>query len=416
MAILNPLVLLIVAVFIPFAVIGRSVIAYLQNPKGFNKHPVQNWLSAFTKLGYCWELGRRHPVIHSRRLWQDHSGNKKKIIRLGPNWISFGRARAARDIYGYTSQATKGAVYDQLSGGGGAHLANISDKNLHKVRRSMVSHVYAPKHQQHWEESWVIDTCADFMKAIDKHCTKPGSMDEDPDPEDLTMDLVHWGYTYACEVMVKIGMSKDLHLLDNGNNNIEIEGEDGTKREVSIVQSLHCAGRAAANVIWDTKRFTTWVKLMRKVSSQYDRWAAGGGDWHAAMTKLVTERMERHNAGKELNDLFNPWMETKTGEEPDISTRDRIAEIEQMVGAAIDAPGGQVACSIYHLVKDPRTFKKLREELDQVLPAGKSVATWQAIKESPYLKACIDEALRLHPPVATDLIRRVPKEGMVVDG
>ena len=33
----------------------------------------------------------------------------------------------------------------------------------------------------------------------------------------------------------------------------------------------------------------------------------------------------------------------------------------------------------------------------------------------PYLKACIDEAMRLHPPVATDLVRRTPPEGMIVD-
>ncbi|KAL4895727.1 cytochrome P450 [Aspergillus ambiguus] len=403
-------------VLVPFVVVTRAVIAYLQDPKGFRKYPAQNYLSAFTQLGYCWELGRKHPVIHSRRLYLDHSTKGHKVIRLGPNWISFGRARAARDIYGFTSSAKKSALYDQLSGGGGAHLANISDKSLHKFRRSMVSHYYAPKHQRHWEESWVLDSCADFMKAIDAKCTKPMGPYEQPNPADLTLDLVHWGYTYACEVMIKIGLSKDLHLLDKGNNNIEIEDSDGSKREISIVQSLHCAGRAAANVIWDTKRFTTWVKLMNKVSKEYAHNLKGGSDWHAAMTKLVLERMDRHRKGEMLDDLFMPWMEGKDGNEPDISTRDRIAEIEQMVGAAIDAPGGSVATTIYNLVKDPRTFQKLRQELDAGLPPHRAVATWQQVKNMPYLKACIDEAMRLHPPVATDLVRRTPPEGMVIDG
>ncbi|THC96922.1 hypothetical protein EYZ11_003583 [Aspergillus tanneri] len=367
-------------VLVPFVVVFRGVIAYLQDPKGLRKYPTQNCV--FTKLGYCWELGRKHPIIHSRRLYLDHTTKGHKVIRLGPNWISFGHARAARDIYGFTSSAKKSAIYDQLSGGGG-------DKSLHKFRRSMVAHYYAPKHQRHWEESWVLDSCADFMKAIDTRCTKPMGPYKQPDPEDLKLDLVHWGYTYACEVMIKIGMSKDLHLLDKGNNNIEIEDSDGTKREVSIVQSLHCAGRAAANVIWDTKHFTMCVKLMRKVSKEYAYNLKGGGDWHAATTKLVLERMDRHKKGEKLDDLFMPWMEGKDGNEPDISTPDRIA--------------------------DPRTFQKLREELDAGLPPHRSVATWQQVKSMPYLKACIDEAMRLYPPVATDLIRRTPPEGMVVD-
>ncbi|KAI2446857.1 hypothetical protein LOY86_001758 [Ophidiomyces ophidiicola] len=449
------LILPILSVTVPFAIIFRAVIAYLQDPKGFRKYPAQNWLSAFTKLGYCWELGRKHPVIHSRRLYLDHTTKKHQVIRLGPNWISFGRARAARDIYGFNSTCKKSAIYDQLSDGGGAHLANISDKELHKFRRSMVAHYYAPKYQQYWEEEWIIDSCADFMNAIDTMCTaKPASDYETPNPSDLKLDLVHWGYTYACEVMVKIGLSKDLHLLDQGNNNIEIQDSDGTKREVSIVQSLHCAGRAAANVVWDTKRFTMWANLLKRVSKEYAHNAQGGSDWHAAMTKLVLERIDRFKNGEKLNDLFVPWLEDKQGDEPNINTRDRIAgksylsskcarvlailklkriwlanivfkrsqnpllapEVEQMVGAAIDAPGGSVATIIYNLAKDPRTFRKLRDELDAGLPAKRTVATWQQIKNMPYLKGCVDEAMRLHPPVATDLIRRTPPEGATIDG
>jgi cytochrome P450 len=37
-------------------------------------------------------------------------------------------------------------------------------------------------------------------------------------------------------------------------------------------------------------------------------------------------------------------------------------------------------------------------------------------KNMLYLKACIDEAMRLHPPIATDLIRPTPPEGLTVDG
>lgn len=37
------------------------------------------------------------------------------------------------------------------------------------------------------------------------------------------------------------------------------------------------------------------------------------------------------------------------------------------------------------------------------------------MKNSPYLNACINESMRLSPSVATDLLRRTPAEGLIID-
>jgi cytochrome P450 len=72
---------------------------------------------------------------------------------------------------------------------------------------------------------------------------------------------------------------------------------------------------------------------------------------------------------------------------------------------------------LYYLLRYPETFHELRKELDSVLSPTDSVAPWQKIKSLPYLRACIDESMRLAPPVATDLIRRTPPDrAMVIDG
>jgi hypothetical protein len=44
---------------------------------------------------------------------------------------------------------------------------------------------------------------------------------------------------------------------------------------------------------------------------------------------LVMERMERPANGEVLSDLFQPILEDARGYKPDITTKDRIAEIEQ---------------------------------------------------------------------------------------
>ncbi|KAK5633187.1 hypothetical protein RRF57_008901 [Xylaria bambusicola] len=47
------------------------------------------------------------------------------------------------------------------------------------------------------------------------------------------------------------------------------------------------------------------------------------------MEALTKERIERHANGEELNDLFQPMLEDRKGDEPAITTVDRISEVEQ---------------------------------------------------------------------------------------
>lgn len=72
--------------------------------------------------------------------------------------------------------------------------------------------------------------------------------------------------------------------------------------------------------------------------------------------------------------------------------------------------------TLYYLIRNPRTLDKLRAEVDAVLEPSDKLATWAKIKSLPYLRACIDEAMRLTPPVATELIRRTPSGGACIDG
>lgn len=73
--------------------------------------------------------------------------------------------------------------------------------------------------------------------------------------------------------------------------------------------------------------------------------------------------------------------------------------------------------TLYYLIRNPDTLAKLRRELDTTLSPGDHIAPWQKVKGLSYLRACIDEAMRLAPPVATELIRRTPPDReVIIDG
>ncbi|EAW20310.1 cytochrome P450 [Aspergillus fischeri NRRL 181] len=332
---------------------------------------------------------------------------KYPIVRIAPNWLAFGRSQAARDIYGYNSKCVKAATYDLLSQGG-ANLNNISDKRFHSSRRRMV----APKNIQEWEPKVAVSV-ADLMNQIDARCAEDQGVVVEPS----SFDAVHWIFLFSVETVIKIMLSKDVFFLRNGTDHVYFQDENGLPQAVQSIHNSHASQRAAATVIWDIQRFALWIRLTKMVSKRYaDNWAAGP-KFHAAMEALTKERIEQYSNGERFSDLFQPMLEDKHGEASEITLKDRIAEVEQAVGAGTDGPAVSISMTLYYLIRNPHTFAALRKELDTVLSTEDSVAPWGKVKSLPFLRACIDEAMRLAPPVATELIRRTPPDRhVIIDG
>lgn len=61
-------------------------------------------------------------------------------------------------------------------------------------------------------------------------------------------------------------------------------------------------------------------------------------------------------------------------------------------------------------------MKKLRQEVDPILATSDGAAHYEQVKDLPYLRACIDEAMRRRPPVSQGLSREVPKGGATIAG
>ena len=305
----------------------RPLITFFRDEKGFRKYPTQNWLSGITALAYGWEVGRKHDHFHTRRL---HDAlMKNPVIRVGPNWLSFGSSRAVRDIYGYNSSCKKGAIYSALQGGG-KNLVNMVEKSEHSHRRRMVAVAYAPKNIEVWEPH-IADSVSRVLTQMDAMCTAPLSPKQrSPKKEDLKFDGVHWTYLFAVEAVVKIGLSKDLHFTDTGSDLVSIKDANGKVRSASARQSLHGGLRATATLVWDTKWFPFLKKATRALSSKYRENWQHGEDSGAIVTQLVKERMQRGKDGEILDDFFQPMVEDKSGGTPEIDEQDQIAETDQM--------------------------------------------------------------------------------------
>ncbi|KAF5975250.1 cytochrome P450 monooxygenase oxidoreductase [Fusarium bulbicola] len=71
---------------------------------------------------------------------------------------------------------------------------------------------------------------------------------------------------------------------------------------------------------------------------------------------------------------------------------------------------------MYWLLRNPSCMAKLQEEADSVLDPEEIFAPYDKVKHLPYLRACLDEPLRITPPTTFGLPRRTPPEGCDILG
>jgi cytochrome P450 len=69
----------------------------------------------------------------------------------------------------------------------------------------------------------------------------------------------------------------------------------------------------------------------------------------------------------------------------------------------------------FFLLKNPRTYEKVRAEVRGAFSAAKEM-TLTSTSRLLYLHACLNEALRLYPPVPIALPRRTGPEEAIIDG
>jgi cytochrome P450 len=86
------------------------------------------------------------------------------------------------------------------------------------------------------------------------------------------------------------------------------------------------------------------------------------------------------------------------------------------VNAGSDTTAIAMNNALYQLLRHPSCLTTLRAELDSVLSPTEAIAPYDKVRHLPYLRACLDESLRILPPTTFGLPRRTPAPGASIMG
>ncbi|KAH8423673.1 cytochrome P450 [Aspergillus melleus] len=403
------LTLAAVSLFLVLYYYVLPVINYIRDPKGLRKYPNLSFWSGISDLPLIYES---HKGFRSRSLLEAHKNHP--VIRIGPNSLSYSDPAAIKDIYGHGTKCTKDIFYAELAGSH-FHLADVVDKSEHARKRKVLSSAYALKNLENWEYK-VADMSRRLIKAFDARCTEPLPQGRIPDEQDLTVDYRMWSNLFTIAAIANIGLSEDLRFLDQGNDLVASESQDGAVKTVNFRECLYATAWATSNLIWSYDWYQTLCRVSGLVSFTYRQKWKLNKDWDGIVYNRATTRWKRYEAGEKLDDFFTALMTDKAGAPYNLEWGEIVAEMSIMMNAGSDTTGIALNNVMFSLLRNPRCLKNLQEELDNVLDDDEVIAPYDKVKHLPYLRACLDESMRMFPPVSFNLPRRTPPEGTNILG
>ncbi|KAL8965293.1 MAG: hypothetical protein Q9197_006583 [Variospora fuerteventurae] len=131
----------------------------------------------------------------------------------------------------------------------------------------------------------------------------------------------------------------------------------------------------------------------------------------------LSEKPSQDSSSKR-QDMFHFLFQAKdpdTGE-PAYSQQELFAEANLLVVAGSDTTSTQLCAFFFYLSRSPRPYQKLIEEIRSVFQSADEIVGGPQLSSCRYLRACLDESMRLTSVVPSELSRTILAGGLTIDG
>lgn len=141
-----------------------------------------------------------------------------------------------------------------------------------------------------------------------------------------------------------------------------------------------------------------------KAQKQFQALSKAQSDW----------RMKRQDSA--IRDLFTNLLEARDPITLCALTEEQlIAEAGVLIVAGSDTVATALTATLFYCLHYPSALSRLQEEIRSVFTEVDEIQSSQRLDSCSYLRACINETLRLSPPVGALLPRKILAGGLTVD-
>ncbi|KAF2430451.1 cytochrome P450 monooxygenase [Tothia fuscella] len=133
------------------------------------------------------------------------------------------------------------------------------------------------------------------------------------------------------------------------------------------------------------------------------------------LTKSRDKVMRRLGKQTEHRDFIWYILQQREKRHSDLKDDEIVVNGALFIVAGSETTANLLSGLIARLLRNPDKYALLVKELRSTI-RNQSDLTSENIMKLPYFEACLEEGLRIHPPVPAGLLRSVPKGGAIIDG
>ncbi|CAG8888676.1 unnamed protein product [Penicillium egyptiacum] len=348
------------------------------------KHPgpllasITNWYAAY----YVWN-GNIHLKL---REWHEIHGD---IVRFGPDSISVNSYDALSQIYSARANVRKDDAYSVMSAS--THIpSTISclDKKQHASKRRILAQLFTETALKGVEHR--------VLSNIDIFCTYLGA--DNPSTWGSARNVAVWSDYLTFDIISNLCYGKAFNLL----------GSEALRYIPGVIG--HVSRR---NAICFVQPSIYKYKLDRIFLSTISSQIRDFGLWIKVQAKARLNTREQNNSS-DFFDYLTTAKDAKT--QRSLSQKEIWVELLQLVIAGSDTTAVAISAVFFHLLQTPDALSRTTTEILTTIKDVNEIRPGNLLRSCEFLYACINEALRLSPPVTGLAPRRVLSGGISIDG
>ena len=323
-----------------------------------------NWVNLQGRL--CWKLVEVH---------QEYG----PVVRVAPDELSYTTGTAWKKIYGQKhpefSKCLDGRGIAPASRNGMRGIVT-EDQERHGVLRRAILPAFserALREQEHYLQNYAAKLIRQLRAA------------EGP------QNIFKWYALTTFDIISELAF-----------------GEPGTCLDTAEQPWLAVISSRAKGIVWyelamyyGIYNFITWVAPGRTVKPREKH-----------MQLCAAKLKKRLQKKGDFTDFMSYIVDNQTEK---LSNMDLVFMTSAFIVAGSGTSASALTGTTFFLLRKPEAYERLVAEVRSTFNKDEEI-TIAATSELPYLRACVEEGLRMFPPAPSTLPRFVPKNGEYIDG
>ncbi|CAK3811186.1 P450 monooxygenase [Lecanosticta acicola] len=325
------------------------------------------------------------------------------VVRFSPNSLSINDPAALKVIYGHGANVQKSVFYKCFRAAPQAISTLLATEKQHHARkRRIMGQAFSDSTLKGFEQ-YVQGHVQDLVDRVRREVHRPGA---EKSPWSAPLDMANWCNWLVFDIMGDLVFGRSFGTL----------GEKPENRK-----GIFLLGRAArrnyvvaampALLYTGLEKF---LPLLRGLYFDRCRYLAFG------KAQVMGRTTEHAKAGPQMEtgrkDIFSFLLHAKDPESGDGMPMPELwMEGNTLIVAGSDTTSTTLAATLYYLLQNPHTLHRLQSEIRSTFTSREQISmSGTKMQSCTYLRACIDETMRMTPAVGGVLPREVLKGGLAI--